>query len=423
MVINNNPCYIYNLSSNTLVDHVTVIAHATAHNDFFKNNRMFQPTSQNMMNELANHGTRIRRYESEWGKQQVQMFIDQVLSLQTLIDPASAYIKREYEEPLIWGKRNYIEPRRIQIPENQKYLEEWVNNKELKEKEEARIKKIEAMQEIGAMQTPERDIFRFLRDNAPLKQWQKDIISMIYEEELYFSPQGATKMINEGWASFADSQIMARYGLANGDGIYEYALHKAGVLGGPNSMNPYKLGYQLFLDIEERWNKGRFGFEYDECRDYGKKMAWNTNAGLGHEKIFEVRALYNDIEMLQEFFTEDFCHENNFYEKRRMPDGSWEIVSRDFKKIKNLLVRSKINRGLPDVRIVDTDYKHRNILVLRHIFDGRIFNDHISSGALQSIAKIWNHPVVLLTKDKKEQEYCLYIDEKGEAIKTDFSKI
>jgi len=37
MVINTNPCYIYCLDSNTWVDHVTVIAHATGHNDFFKN--------------------------------------------------------------------------------------------------------------------------------------------------------------------------------------------------------------------------------------------------------------------------------------------------------------------------------------------------------------------------------------------------
>ena len=35
MVINTNPCYIYCLDSNTLVDNVTVIAHALGHNDFF----------------------------------------------------------------------------------------------------------------------------------------------------------------------------------------------------------------------------------------------------------------------------------------------------------------------------------------------------------------------------------------------------
>ena len=36
----------------------------------------------------------------------------------------------------------------------------------------------------------------------------------------------------------------------------------------PGRLNPYKLGIELFRDIEERWNKGQFGNEYDECDDY-----------------------------------------------------------------------------------------------------------------------------------------------------------
>ncbi|GAG17508.1 unnamed protein product, partial [marine sediment metagenome] len=72
MVINSRPTYIYLLNSNTMVDNITVVVHATGHNDFFKNNIRFKPTqcdSINMMNELANNGTRIRKYMSRWGKE------------------------------------------------------------------------------------------------------------------------------------------------------------------------------------------------------------------------------------------------------------------------------------------------------------------------------------------------------------------
>ena len=41
-------------------------------------------------------------------------------------------------------------------------------------------------------------------------------------------------------------------------------------------MNPYKMGVELFRDIEERWNKGRFGKEYDECESIEKRRT------LGH---------------------------------------------------------------------------------------------------------------------------------------------
>ena len=39
----------------------------------------------------------------------------------------------------------------------------------------------------------------------------------------------------------------------------------------PTQLNPYKLGIELFRDIEDRWNRGAFGKEYDECDDYRKR--------------------------------------------------------------------------------------------------------------------------------------------------------
>ena len=80
MVINSNPCYIYNLASNTLTDHLTVVAHATGHNDFFKNNIHFSATDTNMLNKMANHGTRIRKYMARWGKERVTEFLDHVIN-------------------------------------------------------------------------------------------------------------------------------------------------------------------------------------------------------------------------------------------------------------------------------------------------------------------------------------------------------
>ena len=45
------------------------------------------------------------------------------------------------------------------------------------------------------------------------------------------------------------------------EGIFAYAKHHA-VLGGKYNMNnPYKLGNALLRDIEDRWNKGKFGKE------------------------------------------------------------------------------------------------------------------------------------------------------------------
>src|SRR5271157_3086681 len=82
MVINNDPCYAYLLRCNQLVDQKIVMAHVYGHNDFFKNNIWFSQTNRKMMDETANHGSRIRSYMERYGEDTVEGFIDSCLSLE-----------------------------------------------------------------------------------------------------------------------------------------------------------------------------------------------------------------------------------------------------------------------------------------------------------------------------------------------------
>lgn len=416
MVINTNPCYLYCLDSNTMVDHVTVIAHATGHNHFFKNNIFFAQTSQNMMNELANHGSRIRRYMSEWGKEKVGRFLDKLLCIDTLIDPASAWKKVEYKEPVYRVKRKYNHPRRLQVEHD--YMEDWINTPEWTKQENKRIEEEEIRRQIGIFDTTTKDIMGFLKDNAPLNQWQQDVMSMMYEEALYFAPQRQTKTINEGFASYVDSEIMARMGFAEGSGIFDYAVHKAGVLGGKMSMNPYKLGYQLLTWIEEKWNKGKFGKEYDDCQDNEIKEAWDTQLGMGHDKVFEVCQFYNDVTLISEFFDQEFCDKYEFFIWKRFPNGEYQIVDRDANNIKNMLVRSKLNGGLPEINLVDPNHKGRGIFLMEHTWDGRTLHPQQTRDTMLSIYELWKKPVAILTKDKDEKEIMYYCQDNKVEITT-----
>src|ERR1700690_4665375 len=67
MVINTNPSYAYLLVSNQRVDQKLVIAHVFGHSDFFKNNMWFGQTNRKMMDEMANHATRVRRHIEKQG--------------------------------------------------------------------------------------------------------------------------------------------------------------------------------------------------------------------------------------------------------------------------------------------------------------------------------------------------------------------
>jgi stage V sporulation protein R len=407
---NTNPCYLYCLDSNTLLDNVTVVAHALGHADFFKNNIYFAQTSQNMMNELANHGTRIRRYMSRWGKERVTEFIDHVLRIETLIDPAKAWEPKRYKNNIPRDDRKYRHPNRLKVEEGHDYMDGYLNTEEWIREQRKKIEKMEAAEYLDLFVGSTKDIMGFIRDNAPLKTWESDIVSMLYEESMYFAPQRMTKAINEGWASFTDYQIIARQGLAglgqesDSAGIIEYAKHKMGVLGGKYSMNPYKLGFSLFCDIEERWNKGQFGSEWEECTDIREKENWDRKVGLGKEKVFEVRKLYNDITFIMEFFTPDFCEKYEFFEWKKYPNGEYKIESKDPHRIKAKLVSRYMNGGLPEIRLVDPNHRGKGIMFLQHNWHGRPLHEAYVGPVLESLRRLWRNDVCLATKNKEGRE-------------------
>ena len=48
------------------------MAHVYGHCDFFKNNYWFSQTNRKMIDEMANHGNRIRRYMDRFGVEEVE---------------------------------------------------------------------------------------------------------------------------------------------------------------------------------------------------------------------------------------------------------------------------------------------------------------------------------------------------------------
>jgi stage V sporulation protein R len=413
LVINSNPCVMYLLASNDLTDNVCVVAHATGHNDFFKNNIFFTPTDDNIMNKLASHGDRVRKYMNRWGREKVTEFIDHVLRIQTLIDVSKAWTQREIKEPIIRDTREYDYPRRLKVHSDRLHMDPWINPKKYIEEENDRIKEEELEKELELFQNPDKDIFGFLKDHAYLKPWQQDIISMLYEEALYFAPQRITKTLNEGWASMMDYILLTKKRLVSlgqkteDMGIFHYAHHKMGVLGGKYSTNPYKTGFYLLHDIMDRWDKGQFGVEWENCKNMHQKENWDLKTNLGKEKIFEVRKYYNDFTFINEFFTQDFCDRFEYFDWKHYPNGEWKIESRDAKVIKRKLLQKYANGGLPDIRLVDPNHRNKNYFLLQHYksdYDDRELYEPYARAVLTSIHYLWGKEVMLATSDKDNNE-------------------
>ncbi|MFQ5651358.1 MAG: SpoVR family protein [bacterium] len=390
LVINNDPCYAYLMKSNKLVDQKLVMAHVYAHCDFFKNNLWFAHTNRKMMDEVANHATQIRRYVEKYGADVVEDFIEVCLSLENLIDPHLPFIKRDRAN----GRQEEEEAQTPVKLRSKSYMDSYINPKEFLE-EQARLSEERRRQKKEKFpEKPERDVLQFLLDHAPLEKWQAEILAIVREEAYYFAPQGQTKIMNEGWATYWHSRIMTEKCLTDAE-VIDYADHHSGTVAtSPGRLNPYKLGVELFRDIEDRWNRGKFGKEYEECDDWETKRKWDKKLGLGREKIFEVRKMYNDLMFIDAFLTADFCREQKLfvYEYNDRSDF-YEITDREFKKVKEKLLFGLTNFGQPFIYVADANYLNRGELYLLHQHDEIELQVDEARDTLSNIYKIWKRPV------------------------------
>src|SRR5499427_3681695 len=355
LVINNDPCYAYLLESNAEVDQKLVMAHVFGHCDFFKNNFFFAHTNRRMIDDMANHATRVRRWVDKIGVEKVEDFIDRSLSLENLIDQHAPFIKRN-PDPKRAEEEAKSNERVGGFKVDREYMRGYVNPQDFLESQRRKIE--EAKQRAKKFpERPQRDVLVFLLEHADLEQWEFDMLSILREEAYYFAPQGQTKIMNEGWASYWHSTIMTQRALKDHE-VLDYAERHSATMGvRPGALNPYKLGIELWRDIEERWNKGRFGKEYDECDDLRARRSWDRKLGLGRQKIFEVRKHYNDITFIDEFLTADFAAEQKlfvygFNEKA----NRWEILDREFQKVKKKLLQQLTNFGQPIIEVVDGNF-------------------------------------------------------------------
>ncbi len=406
MVINTNPCYAYLLADNAMVDHKTVIAHVYAHCDFFKHNYWFSRTDRRMMDEMANHATRVRRHIDRLGHEEVEKFLDTCLTLENLIDPYSVFMKRAADKPRDRREpEKSIEERLTRFPAKS-YMDRYINPPERLERERGRLKEKKDEEKKQFPPKPERDVLGFLLRHAPLEDWEADILDIIRSEAYYFAPQGQTKIMNEGWASYWHSTLMTRYILTDAE-LVTYCDHHSGTLASsPGRLNPYKLGIELFRDIEFRWDTGRYGKEYDECIDIQARREWGREkirerpaVGIespGREKIFQVRRIYNDVTFIDEFLSPEFVEKYDLFHYRYDPQTRrMVVVNRDFRKIKQQLLFALSNHGQPYIFVVDGNYRNRGELLLAHAHNGADLEIKYALETLKNVERLWRRPVHL----------------------------
>ncbi|WNQ10083.1 SpoVR family protein [Paenibacillus aurantius] len=386
LVINSNPCYAFLLDGNSLIQNKLIVAHVLAHCDFFKNNMRFSNTNRNMVESMSATAERIRQYEIEHGTEKVEQFLDAVLAIQEHVDPG---LIRPYRR----GERTT--PDRIKSREAaaESGSEPQTGYEDLWSLERDTHSKPEPITVRKFPSQPEKDLLWFLEMHSPeLEDWQRDILTMMRDEMLYFWPQMETKIMNEGWASYWHIRIMRELDLTPEETVEFSKLNSSVVQPSKSSLNPYYLGLKIFEDIEKRWDKPT----QEEQERFGRRP------GQGREKMFEVREFDSDTSFIRSYLTKELVEDLDLYifEKK---GTDWKITDKTWMNIRDQLVYSRVNGGFPYLVVDNGDYKRLGELYLKHSFEGMELDLKYLERTLPSVQKLWGKPVHLETivEDKK----------------------
>ncbi|MFX4263661.1 SpoVR family protein [Pelotomaculum propionicicum] len=374
MVINSNPCYAFLLEGNTLIQNKLVMAHVLGHCDFFKNNAYFKKTSRVMVESMAAAADRFRGYEFKYGHARVESFIDAAIAIQEHIEP------RDLKKDVKTGGAGKEKTCRAGGPKTP-YDDLW----SLDQAAECHCEGCDKKKVFP--ENPEKDLVMFIiQHSKELEDWQRDIMSVIRQEMQYFWPQMETKIMNEGWASYWHLKIMREIELDESEAVEFAKMHSGIIQTSRSRLNPYALGLKIFEDIEKRWDDPTA----EEKEKYGRP------GGQGREKIFEVRAVDNDISFLRNYLTRELVEEMDLYLYKKV-GYDWKIVDKEWEKVRDATVNSLTNCSYPYIVVQDGDFNKRGELYLKHNYEGAELDVLYLEKTLPHVYTLWGRPAHLET--------------------------
>lgn len=402
LVINTNPSHAFLLENNGVIQNTLVVAHVFAHVDFFKNNLAFRHTDRKMADTATLHAERIRQYELQHGKLEVEKFLDDVLAIQLNFDP----VDLDRHSP-----QDYI-------AHAQKLFQQKKGDKSRKKDEydDLFVKKAETNgTKNGKTPIPfeeEQDLLYIINSfsRRPLEPWQQDIVDIVRNESHYFLPQMKTKIMNEGWATFWHKRILEEMGnrdlLEHGEMITWSVMH-ANIASPSRGLNPYYVGWKIWEDIQ-RLYEGRPHDKGKVSKNWlGKTTTPESCKGSKKYDVLWVReCVTSDTELISNYLTDYLIEDLDLYtyavDKAK---NAWVITEKDPEKVRQNLINQRTNFGLPVIKVAPggIDYEGNGGLYLLHKWDGIDLDMPWAEKTLACIQRLWGRAVHLETQTDNQK--------------------
>lgn len=408
IVINSSPCISYLMEENTATMQTLVIAHAAfGHNHFFKNNYLFKQWTD--ADGILDYLDFAKRYTAQCEERYGHIAVERTL------DAAHALMSH--------GVYRYPGKKKLNLREEEKRAKERRSHEESVFNDLWRtvptgphksVSELSAERRIAMLGLPQENILYFLEKSAPrLQPWQRELLRIVRHIAQYFYPQGQTKVMNEGTATYVHYRIMTRLlekGRISEGNFLEFLQSHTNVVFQPDfddprfsGFNPYALGFAMMLDIERIVTTPD-----DEDREWFPDIAGRGDV-MG--VLRDIWANYRDESFVSQFLSPRLMRHMRMFHLHDDPAETEGILvgaihnEQGYRRIRRQLAR-QYDVGVVDanIEVVDVDLAGDRRLLLRHtVVNGALLNEVDAKRVVQHLANLWSYDVSLGEVDSSGQ--------------------
>jgi len=393
IVINSNPCIAYLMEENTMAMQALVIAHASyGHNSFFKGNHLFRQWTA--PDAIVDYLVFARHYvmecEERHGADAVEAVLDSCHALMS-----HGVDRYRHAAPLS------LKAETARLAEREAHRERQFNDmwRTLPASERPR----EAQAETQFPPEPQENLLYFIEKLAPaLEPWQRELVRIVRKLAQYFYPQGQTKVMNEGWATFWHYTLLNRLheqGLVTDGFMMEVLKNHTNVVYQPafdsghySGINPYALGFSMFTDLRRICERPDA-----EDRQWFPQIAgsdWKTTLDFAMRN-------FKDESFISQYLSPRLIREFRLFaiaDHETETDLGVDCIHDDagYRKVRKLLARQhSLEERVPDIQIQRYAREGDRSLTLHY---RRLRGRPLSGAAVEvvkHVRRLWGFPVRL----------------------------
>ncbi|MEO5701632.1 MAG: SpoVR family protein [Casimicrobiaceae bacterium] len=401
IVINSSPCIAYLMEENTMATQALVMAHACyGHNSFFKGNHLFRQwtDAESILDYLVFARRFVMECEERRGHAAVEEVIDACHALM-------AHGVDRYRRPAPLT----LKAETARLAAREAHRERHFNDLWRTVPESAAARKSESADRLPM--EPQENILYFVEKYSPrLEPWERELVRIVRKLAQYFYPQGQTKLMNEGWATFWHYTILNRLhekGLADDGFMLEFLKSHTNVVAQPSydspaygGINPYALGFAMFADLRRICESPD-----DEDREWFPQLAgsdWHATLDFAMRNFKDESfiAQYLSPRLLREFHL--FAIADHAREDTLLVDSIHD--ERGYRRVRKLLSMQYAQElRVPDVQITRFDQHGDRSLTLRYQRRrGRPLTD-AANQVVAHLRRLWGFGVRLETWEDESQ--------------------